>query len=392
MIETYVPFNTISTKSKTPKHIRKLLLKKKKLYIDRQSSPFHKAAYKKCSKDYDMAVASWCDKIERSICSSHNPSSFYGYAKRKLKARPGIPLLRCDDLVLAESDLAKANLFNETFHNIFQADNGHHLQLACIVPPHQSLCDIDISTDDVSRAIHRVPDKVSRTPDGIPAYFLKRVSGPLLDVICFLFKLSLSKGVIPLQWKSAIITPVFKKGSRDLPSNYCPVSLTCVLCRVFEHIVADHLLYHLSFHNLISANQFGFLPGRSSCSQLLSVFNCWSHMLDTHETFDVIYTDIAKAFDSVTHSLMVLTIKFLTGLIVFCTTAFNLYVSITAILIVYLSIVEFLKAVSWGPFFLLFLLMMLSKLPLYLVLFVARFCMLMTLSFLVIALPSCSML
>ena len=249
-----------------------------------------------------MAVASWCDKIERSICSSHNPSSFYGYAKRKLKARPGLPSLRCDDQALAESDLAKANLFNKTFHNIFQADNGHHLQLARIVPPHQSLCDIDISTEDISRAIHRVPDKVSRTPDGIPAYFLKRVSGPLLDVICFLFKFSLSKGVIPLQWKSAIITPVFKKGSRDLPSNYRPVSLTCVLCSVFEHIVADHLLYHLSFHNLISANQFGFLPGRSSCSQLLSVFNCWSHMSDTHETFDVIYIDIAKAFDSVTHS------------------------------------------------------------------------------------------
>ena len=98
------------------------------------------------------------------------------------------------------------------------------------------------------------------------------------------------------------ITPVFEKGSRDLPSNYRSVSLTCVLCRVFEHIVADHPLYHLFFHNLISANQFGFLPGRSSCSQLLSVFNCWSHMLDAHETFDVIYTDIAKAFDSVTHS------------------------------------------------------------------------------------------
>ena len=105
-----------------------------------------------------------------------------------------------------------------------------------------------------------------------------------------------------MQRKSAIITPVFKKGSRDLTSNYRPVSLTCVLCRVFEHIVADHLLYHLSLHNLISANQFGFLPGRYSCSQLLSVFNCWSHLLDTHEAFDVIYTDIAKAFDSVTHS------------------------------------------------------------------------------------------
>ena len=226
-----------------------------------------------------------------------------------------IPSLKCDGQALAESDLANAYLFNETFH-IFQADNGHHLQLARIVPPHQSLCDIDISTDDVSRAIHRVPDKVSCTPDGIPAYFLKRVLGPLLDVICFLSKLSLSKGVIPLQWKSEIITPVSKKGSRDLPSNYRPVSLTCVFCSVFEHIVADHLLCHLSFHNLISANQFGFLPGRSSCSQLLSVFNCWPHMSDTHETFDVIYTDIAKAFDSVTHSrllnvllLMVLTVN-----------------------------------------------------------------------------------
>ena len=102
------------------------------------------------------------------------------------------------------------------------------------------------------------------------------------------------------------------------------MSLTCVLCRVFEHIVADNLLYHLSFHNVISANQFGFLPGRSSCSQLLSVFNCWSHMLDTHEAFDVIYTDIAKAFDSVTHSKLLNVLlsygidgKVLTGLIVF---------------------------------------------------------------------------
>ena len=91
-------------------------------------------------------------------------------------------------------------------------------------------------------------------PDGIPAYFLKRVSVPLLDVICFLFKLSLSIGVVTLQWKSAIITPVFKKGSRDLPSNYHPVFLTCVPCRVFKHIVADHLFYHLSLHNVISEN------------------------------------------------------------------------------------------------------------------------------------------
>ena len=98
---------------------------------------------------------------------------------------------------------------------------------------------------------------------------------------------------------------MFKKGSRDIPSNYRPISLTCVLCRVFENIIVSKLLCHLETFNLLSNNQFGFLPKRSLSSQLLCVlFKCF-YASDSKYSVDLIYTDVAKAFDSVCHSKLI---------------------------------------------------------------------------------------
>ena len=206
---------------------------------------------------------------------------------------------------VADSDEDKANLLNATFHKVFKNDDGTDLTSDCILSPQQCLHDFYISEEDVSSAMHNIPDKLSRTPDGIPAYFWKRASAPFFHVIAFLFNLSLSQGVMPFQWKTAIVVPVFKKGSRDIPSNYRPISLTCVLCRVFESIIVSKLLCHLETFNLLSINQFGFLPKRSSSSQLLCVlFKCF-YAFDSKNSVDLIYTDVAKAFDSVCHSKLI---------------------------------------------------------------------------------------
>ena len=93
-----------------------------------------------------------------------------------------------------------------------------------------------------------------------------------------------------------------QKGSQDLPFNYSPISLTCVLCHPLEYIIAEILRSHLQSFNLLSSNQFGFLPSRSTCFQLLTVLNNWFCNYDSNITTDVVYTDIAKAFDSVSHS------------------------------------------------------------------------------------------
>ena len=63
------------------------------------------------------------------------------------------------------------------------------------------------------RLFKMIPDKLSQSPDSIPAYFLKKVASFILDILLHLFNLSLNLGVIPLQWHSAIIVPIHKKGS-----------------------------------------------------------------------------------------------------------------------------------------------------------------------------------
>ena len=98
---------------------------------------------------------------------------------------------------------------------------------------------------------------------------------------------------------------MYKKGSRDGPSHYRPVSLTSVLCRVLENITAEKLTDHLFKYNLLSANQFGFMPNRSTCSQLLIALNKWYKSFDDAIDINIIYTDISKAFDTVSHPKLI---------------------------------------------------------------------------------------
>ena len=83
---------------------------------------------------------------------------------------------------------------------------------------------------------------------------------------------------------------------KSLPSNYRPVSLTSVVCKVLESIIRDHIVKHLSKYNMILKSQHGFLKGRSCLTNLLTFLE------DVTEfPVDVIYLDFAKAFDNVPH-------------------------------------------------------------------------------------------
>ena len=248
----------------------------------------------------------WYENFENSLCENPNPSKFYRYAKNKLKFKPKIPPLRKLDNHLAVTDTEKADALNYIFYNVYKVDDGNDLNLSCKVLPQQCMNDVTVDVCDAAMAIQIISYKLSQSPDGIPAHFLKRVASPILDILLHLFNLSLNLVVIPLQWHSAIIVPIRKKGSQDLPCNYCPISLTCVLCHVLEYIISEILCSHLHFFNLLSSIwQFGFLPGRSTCSQLLTVLNSWFCNYDSNITTDTVYTDIAKAFDSVSHSKLI---------------------------------------------------------------------------------------
>ena len=143
--------------------------------------------------------------------------------------------------------------------------------------------------------------KISKSPgpDGINPKILKESARELAYPFKLLFDVSMKSGKIPSKWKIAEVRPIFKKGSKTTPGNYRPVSLTSIVCKLFETFLRDALCSHLLTNKLLSPHQFGFCKGRSCTTQLLVTINDWLFYLDQNIPVDAIYLDFRKAFDTV---------------------------------------------------------------------------------------------
>ena len=114
-----------------------------------------------------------------------------------------------------------------------------------------------------------------------------------------LFRAALGGDVLPQFWRPAIVVPDFKKGGKEDFKNCRPVSLTSVVCHVFEKIILFHLQNHFSFYKFLGPQQFGFVRGKSCISPLLCTINDLHSSLGQGKDVDCIYVDFHKAFDSV---------------------------------------------------------------------------------------------
>ena len=97
------------------------------------------------------------------------------------------------------------------------------------------------------------------------------------------------------------MVPLFKKGDRAAPSNYRPVSLTCICSKILEHIIYSHICTHLTRYNILCDQQHGFRHSRSCETQLILTINDLAESLNRNEQTDVIFLDFSKAFDKVSH-------------------------------------------------------------------------------------------
>ena len=114
----------------------------------------------------------------------------------------------------------------------------------------------------------RIDVSKSSGPDKLPGILLQSLAKEITPVVYFIFTQSLCTGVLPTEWTQANVAPIFKKGSKLQVVNYRPVSLTCITCKLFEHII----LAHLEDHIILTDLQHGFRSGRSCESQLVTSF------------------------------------------------------------------------------------------------------------------------
>ena len=145
----------------------------------------------------------------------------------------------------------------------------------------------------------------SSGPDNIPARLLKEGAAEIAPSLTRLFNLSLLQASILAAWKEAHIIPLHKKGDRSNVKNYRPISLTSVVSKVLEKVICFHLYKYLSTSDLLSNAQHGFRPGRTCESLLLDSVHSvheWAKTLHEKGTTGVIFLDISKGFDTVSHT------------------------------------------------------------------------------------------
>ena len=80
---------------------------------------------------------------------------------------------------------------------------------------------------------------------------LKNLSNEIALFLSVLFQKSLDSGQVPHDWTKACVTPIFKKGDKSDPINYRPISLTSILCKMMEHIVASNLSRHFEQNDIL---------------------------------------------------------------------------------------------------------------------------------------------
>ena len=117
----------------------------------------------------------------------------------------------------------------------------------------------------------------------------------------------LSTSIYPDIWKLANVTPIFKKGDKQLIKNYRPISLLPICGKILEKIIFNQLYTYLHTNNLITKNQSGFRPGDSTTNQLLFLIDEIHQAFDCTQSFEVrsVFLDISKAFDKVWHEGLV---------------------------------------------------------------------------------------
>ena len=133
--------------------------------------------------------------------------------------------------------------------------------------------------------------------DEIPPQLLRLCAPGIASSLSQLFNPSFNDCSVPSAWKEALVVPVHKGGTRSDPSNYQPIALLSIVCKVMEKLV--HRRLNAFLEPVLSMRQSGFKKKDGTEMQLIRLIQEWSSALDDSHLVGVVFFDIQKAFDQV---------------------------------------------------------------------------------------------
>ena len=312
-IDLFIPSRMRGGHLRSPwinRNIKRMLKKKQRLFIQARKTrqwDNYKNFQRECKRTIRRAEWAHVNTIIEEGLKQKNSKPFWRYIKSKRQDNVGIAPLTENGQLYSDSK-SKARILVNQFQSVFTPEDNSPL------PPmanknYKPMEEISITTGGVTKLLKNINPSKSCGPDAIPNHVLKNCAETIAPAIKDIFQLSLDTGTLPNDWKKANISCVFKKGDKHSASNYRPVSLTSVCCKLLEHIICRHMMCHFEQNNILTNLNHGFRSGFSCETQLLTTLNDLMQSYDQGSQVDVAILDFSKAFDTVPHRKLLYKLK-----------------------------------------------------------------------------------
>ena len=148
-------------------------------------------------------------------------------------------------------DQDKANVLQKQFSSVFTREPDTDIpKLDKNTDASMIIYTLFLTNERVREEILNLNVNKSCGPDNVHPRLLIELAENLSKPISLLLNRSMEEGDIPTEWKSANVSPIYKKGSKNKAENYRPISLTSIICKIMESFTKDRVLAHFTSNNL----------------------------------------------------------------------------------------------------------------------------------------------
>jgi len=225
------------------------------------------------------------------------------YVQSRILTRDNVGPLLKEVGVMVREDAEKAELLNAFFASVFTAKfSPQASQTPEVREKGYRKEDLpSVEQNCVRDYLSNLDAHKSMGPNGMHPRVLRKLVDVIAEPLSIIFERSWRKGEVYEDRRKANVTPIFKKGKKEDPGNYGPVSLTSIQGKVLEQLILDVVTKQVE-EKVIRSSQHGFTKGKSSLTNLIAYSDGMTGWVDEGRAVDVVYLNFSKAFDTVSHN------------------------------------------------------------------------------------------